>query len=96
MSRKAIEMHRTRLYTREPERALVEKDTAVFLKILFDRIYTLRNQLMHGGATFGSDLNREQVRDACRILKKLVPAVIHIVMEHPNQPWGDPCFPPVE
>ena len=78
------------------EQALVEKDTAVFLKILFDRIYMLRNQLMHGGATLGSELNREQVRDASRILEKLVPAVIHIVMEHPNKPWGDPCFPPVE
>ena len=78
------------------ERALVEKDTAVFLKILFDRIYMLRNQLMHGGATLGSELNREQVRDACRILEKLVPAIIQIVMNHPRKPWGEPCFPPVD
>jgi hypothetical protein len=78
------------------ERALVEKDTAVFLKILFDRIYMLRNQLMHGGATLGSTLNREQVRDSGQILEQLVPAIIHIVMEHPTKPWGEPCFPPVE
>jgi len=77
------------------ERALVEKDTAVFLKILFDRIYMLRNQLMHGGATLGSELNREQVRDACRILEQLVPAIIHVVMENPDEEWGDPCFPPI-
>ena len=78
------------------ERALVEKDTAVFLKILFDRIYMLRNQLMHGGATFSSQLNRKQVQDASQILKRLVPTIIHIVMEHPNKPWGQPCFPPVK
>jgi hypothetical protein len=78
------------------ERALVEKDTAIFLKILFDRIYILRNQLMHGGATLGSTLNREQVRDSARILEQLVPSIIHIVMEHPNKQWGEPCFPPVE
>jgi len=78
------------------EKALIEKDTAVFFKILFDRLYMLRNQLIHGGATFGSKLNREQVRDGCRILKKIVPSIISIVMEHPNKPWGEPCFPPVK
>jgi hypothetical protein len=43
--------------------ALGKKDTVIFLNILFDRLYTLRNQLMHGGASWGSQVNRSQVTD---------------------------------
>lgn len=32
-------------------RALPQTDTATILSILFDRLYVLRNQLVHGGAT---------------------------------------------
>ena len=33
------------------------------LSIVLSRIYTLRNQLVHGGATWDSSVNREQLRD---------------------------------
>lgn len=29
----------------------------MILSILFDRLYVLRNQLVHGGATWNSDVN---------------------------------------
>lgn len=35
----------------------------MILSILFDRLYVLRNQLVHRGATWNSDVNRDQVRD---------------------------------
>ena len=33
-------------------RALAERDTVTVLGVVLSRIYTLRNQLMHGGATW--------------------------------------------
>ncbi len=55
----------------------------------------LRNRLIHGGATWESKVNRDQVRDGSRILADLVPAIIHLVLENPAEEWGAPCFPPV-
>lgn len=72
-----------------------KKNAVVFLGILFDRLYVLRDQLMHGGATFESVVNRKQVRSGCQILEQLVPAIIYVVMQHPNEKWGDAVFPPV-
>lgn len=77
-------------------RTLATKNTVVFLGILFDRLYVLRNQLMHGGTTWKSDVNRAQVRDGANILGELVPTIIHVVMENAEEDWGAPCFPPVE
>ena len=52
--------------------------------------------MMHGGATWNSSVNRDQVRDASQIMGKIVPASIHIMMEHPNALWGDASYPVVE
>ncbi len=46
-------------------RALQDKDTAVVLSFVFDRLYVLRNQLIHGGATQGRNpiiLHRQRER----------------------------------
>ncbi len=77
-------------------RALGERDTVTVLSIVLSRIYTLRNQLMHGGATWNSSVNRSQVRDCTIILGKLVPLVIEIMMDHPETLWGDACYPVVK
>ena len=67
--------------------------TASVLAILLARLYTLRNQLMHGGATWRGSVNRDQIRDGTAILDDLVPLVIHLLMENPDEDWGDPCYP---
>ena len=59
------------------------------------RLYTLRNQLVHGGATWDSEVNREQLRDCTAFLSKLVPVVIELMMDNPDTLWGDPVFPVV-
>ena len=63
---------------------------------VFDRLYVLRNQLVHGGATWNSSVNRDQVRDGTRILAFLVPLFIDLMMDNPDIAWGDPCYPVVE
>ena len=62
---------------------------------LFDRLYTLRNQLLHGGATWNSSMNRDQVESGGRIMSCLVPHFIDVMIEHPDAGWGTPRYPPV-
>jgi len=61
-------------------KALAQHDTAGVLSIALSRLHTLRNQLMHGGATWNSSVNRDQIRDCGDLLGKLVPLVIEIMM----------------
>ena len=62
---------------------------------LFYRLYTLRNQLLHGGATWKSSVNRNQVEPGARIMSSLVPHFIEVMIEHPND-WGPPRYPVVQ
>ena len=81
---------------RAANRALAEKNTAVVLSILFDRLYVLRNQIIHGGATWDSSANRNQVRDGAALLGCLLPVFIDLMMDHPDAEWGMPMYPVVE
>lgn len=75
---------------------LANQDTVDVLSIIFNRLYTLRNQLMHGGATWNSGANRTQVKDGVEMLSTLVPLIIDIMMKHPDTLWGDPYYPVVQ
>ena len=44
-------------------KALAGHNTTTVLAIILSHMYTLRNQLIHGGATWNSSVNREQLRD---------------------------------
>lgn len=76
--------------------ALENHNTPVVLSIVLSRIYVLRNQLVHGGATWNSTINRDQVRDCVAIMNQLVPVIIEIMMDNPNTLWGDVNFPLVQ
>jgi hypothetical protein len=76
--------------------ALGRLDTPTILSILFDRLYVLRNQLVHGGATFESSVNRAQVRDGAAVLGFLLPIFIDLMMYHPAHKWRMPHYPVVE
>ncbi|MFC1696133.1 hypothetical protein ACFL1C_08425 [Pseudomonadota bacterium] len=77
-------------------KALGKTDTTQVLAVIFDRLYTLRNQIVHGGATWNSGVNRAQMKDGANILGYLIPTVIHLMMENHNQLWGDACYPVVD
>lgn len=76
--------------------ALSQKDTATILEILFDRLYMLRNQLVHGGATWNSSVNRDQVRDGAAILSSLLPVFVDLMMDNHSLDWGPAHYPVVE
>jgi len=63
------------------------------LSIVLDRLFVLRNQLLHGGATYQSAINREQVQDGVQLLGSLVPTVIQIMLDTPDEDWGDIYYP---
>jgi hypothetical protein len=76
--------------------ALGRTDTTRVLAVIFDRLYTLRNQIVHGGSTWNGVVNRAQMKDGANILGYLIPTVIHLMMENHNQLWGDACYPVVD
>ncbi len=61
--------------------AMLENRTADVLRTVLDRLYVLRNQLVHGGATWNSRLNRAQLRDGCAILGALTPTMVSIMTQ---------------
>ena len=76
--------------------ALVAKDTKLILSTVFDRLYVLRNQIIHGGATWNSSVNRSQIKEGAEILAFLVPVFVTLMMDNPNTKWGPPLYPVVE
>lgn len=65
------------------------------LRIVLDRLYVLRNQIIHGGSTYKSKVNRAQVKDGANILSSLVPVLIQIMIENNAEKWGKVYYPPV-
>lgn len=77
---------------------LRKRDTKGVLITLFRRLYTLRNQLVHGGARWGSSFNRDSVRDGARVMERLAPILVGIMRDNPgdcpSSRWGVPMYPP--
>jgi hypothetical protein len=63
------------------------------LEIVLERLYTLRNSIVHGGSTFNSKLNRAQLKDAFNIMQLLVPIIIDIMLENNEHDWGEIAYP---
>ena len=76
-------------------RSVMGQDTLVVLGIVFDRLYVLRNQLVHGGATWNSRVNRQQVGDGASLLGDLVPITLDLMLDHPEVDYGGISFPVV-
>ena len=76
-------------------RFLSKNEVGKLIELVLDRLYTLRNQIIHGGATYKSKVNRTQVRDACNILKMLIPIIIDIMIENRKENWGEIYYPVV-
>ena len=86
-------------FSRGKQRAhklLAQGQTPELLALVFQRIYTLRNQLMHGGATWNSMVNRAQLQDCVNLMGKLVPIVIEIMLNSSDTSWGDACYPVIQ
>ena len=81
--------------TQEVDDALDSGNTHLILTTLFDRLYVLRNQLMHGGAPWRGVDPRVQIPDGARIMATLVPIFVGLMMSHPEVNWGPMEYPVV-
>ena len=66
------------------------------LSVVLDRLYILRIQLMHGGSTYQSQVNRQQVTDGVHILSFLMPVIVNIMMSAHEEDWGAIYFPVIK
>lgn len=73
---------------REINKAFKTQNTAKILNILFGRLYVLRNQLIHGNATWQGSRNRRQVEDGYKIISKLQHLFLLTMLNNPNRDWG--------
>jgi hypothetical protein len=74
---------------------LLGGDTLAVLSILFERLYVLRCSLVHGGATWRSQVNRAQVQDGVNLLHSTVPVMLDLMIDHPSLELGAVAFPVV-
>lgn len=74
------------------------KDIPTLLCTILERLYILRNQMLHGGMTFGGDsFGKRQIRDSRPVMGKLVKFVIDIMEDdisaNPRTTrWGKVAF----
>ena len=72
---------------------LSRKKVAPLFSIVLDRLYVLRNQVLQGGATYQSQVNREQVGDGVVLLSNIMPIIISIMLNSSEEDWGDIAYP---
>ena len=75
------------------EYALKDQNSHVIISVLMERLYVLRNQLIHGGATWNGTKNRDQVLMGNNILRDFIPCLLEIMLKNPTTNWGDNNFP---
>lgn len=76
--------------------ALSRKKVPELLGNVLDRLYVLHHQVVRGGATYQSRVNREQVEDGADLLLALMPTVIDIMLRHNDHDWGELAYPVVK
>ena len=77
-------------------RAYREGDVEFIINILFERLYVLRNQIIHGGATYRGSVNRSQVKDGAKLMMALMPHIAELMMDGPDVDWGVATFPVID
>ena len=79
---------------RDIDQEWTSRKTGAILVRMFDRLYVLRNQLLHGAATWRGGTNRAQVEDGAVIMALLVPHFTALMLDNPSENWGHPRYSP--
>lgn len=68
----------------------------LILDRLFERIYLLRCQLVHGASTFNSSLNRTSIRHCYQAMDHLMRVFLQVWIKFgSDEEWGVMCYPPL-
>lgn len=63
------------------------------VRLLFERLYVMRNQMLHGASTKGSKLNRRMLQSSGTTLLELLPLMLTIMIKDGvEEDWGRVCF----
>lgn len=74
--------------------SIKSKNNYLILQILFKRMYVLRNQLLHGNSTYGSYVNKKQIRDCRALIELILPIFLEALLLNPNKDWGNISYTP--
>jgi len=75
--------------------AMESRNIGRVLSVVFDRLYTMRLQLFHGGATFGSRVNRKTVKLSEIILRQFMRPILEVMIDDGlDEDWGEFAYPP--
>ncbi len=74
---------------------LSRKKVPELLSITLERLSVLQDQVLGGGATFASQVNREQVETGAALLLSLLPVFLDIMLHNPDEDWGELAYPVV-
>ncbi len=78
------------------KRPIRNEDVVKVFRIVFERLYQLRNQVFHGGATCGEkSWGWIQLEDANYIMAALVPVILEIMEQNPKSDWGKIAYPQI-
>lgn len=72
--------------------AAVTGDVSRAMRGILSRLYVLRNQVVHGGATWNSKVNRPQIQTCTTVLMQLMPIIIGLMM-HPDARFDPIAYP---
>lgn len=75
--------------------ALSRQQLPELLTAVLERLFVLRSQIFYGGATFNSQLNRDQLEDSATLLAELLPVIVKIMLLNPETDWGLNAYPPI-
>ena len=88
---------RVRRTRHEAQAWYVEKNWTMVLQRLFERIYLLRCQLVHGAATYDSSFNRTAIRRCIQMMDHLLRTFLGVwVRWGADEDWGIMCYPPMK
>ena len=72
---------------KEARAALTRNDTAKLLDFSLFRLGTLRNQMLHGSATYQGSINRETLDKANSFMSEIMPKMVEIMLT--GNGWGE-------
>jgi hypothetical protein len=72
-----------------------QRNTLSHCNAIIQRVYVLRNQVIHGGSTFESSMNREQMNICNQFMRGLLLRIINVMMRKPYHFWGATNYPPI-
>ncbi|MDE0420859.1 MAG: hypothetical protein OXK76_08220 [Gammaproteobacteria bacterium] len=79
---------------RSLERMSNPEHAKTVLAVVFDRLRTLRNLLIHGQISWRSRVTDPVVDTAARLLMEIVPVFVQLMIDNRDRVWGEPSTYP--